>query len=165
MRRLFISFVLLGSIWAAQSTHAQEVPKLTSLVYDETSSLSPHEVTVLTNKLRAFEDSTTAQVAIMIVDTLHGYPASDFAVKAGNVNKLGQKGKDNGVLVLLSIEDREWFIATGYGMEQTITDPEAARIGRELLVPELKKGNYFAGLDATVEEIFREIKSVDEKKE
>ena len=166
--KLFIYVVFLVGLWGFQSTDAQaqpKFPKLTSLVYDETQSLAPNEVTKLEQKLRAFEDSTTAQVAIMIVRTLDGYPAGDFATEAANANKLGQAEKNNGVLILLAIDDREWFIAVGYGLESSITDPNAARIGRDFLVPELKEGKYFAGLNGTVDAIINEIKNGPDNEE
>ena len=160
MRYLLFCLVFVASLCAAGDVCAQlstagrpPIPKLTSLVYDETGTLSSGEKSTLEGKLRAFEDSTSTQIAIMIIKTLDGYPQSDFAIEAAQENKLGQSKKNNGALVLLSINDRKWFIAPGYGLEPTLTDAESHRIGQQILVPALKQGKYFAGLNGKVEAI------------
>ena len=158
LMRLLLSIVLTilvsGFLYGQLSTSGRPpIPKLTSHVYDETGSLSEGEQDQLRAKLRAYEDSTSTQIAIMIISTLNGYPANDFAIEAGQENKLGQTKKNNGALILLSISDRKWFIATGYGLEPTLTDAEGSRIGREILVPALKQGKYFEGLNGTVDAV------------
>jgi uncharacterized protein len=157
---LLITCIVGGSLYAQKlSTSGRPpIPKLTSPVYDETGTLSSGEADILRQKLRAFEDSTSTQIAIMIIKTLDDYPQSDFAIEAAQENKLGQSKKNNGALVLLSIDDRKWFIAPGYGLEPTLTDAEASRIGREILVPALKQGQYFEGLNGTVAAIMQATK-------
>jgi uncharacterized protein len=155
MKQLGIVVLLILSF----SAFAQpKIPTMTSLVYDETGSLSKNEVNILAKKLRTFEDSTTAQVGIMIVNSLGGLTAMEFAVEAANKNHLGQEDKHNGVLILLSIGDRKWFIATGYGFESTITDDEAGQIGEEELIPSIKEGKFYAALNHTTDAIFDEIR-------
>lgn len=150
-------FVLSGtSAYSQLSTSGRPpIPKLTSPVYDATGTLSPDEKATLEAKLRANEDSTSTQIAIMIISTLDGYPASDFAIEAAQENKIGQSKKNNGALILLAKDDRKWFIATGYGLEPTLTDATASYIGREILVPALRKQDYYGGLRASVDAIIK----------
>lgn len=152
-----IAFVLAGTNVSAQlSTSGRPpIPKLTSPVYDGTGTLSAEEKATLEAKLRANEDSTSTQIVIMIISTLDGYPASDFAIEAAQENKVGQSKKNNGALILLAKDDRKWFIATGYGLEPTLTDATASYIGREILVPALRSQDYFGGLNATVDAIIK----------
>lgn len=152
-----IAFILAGTNVTAQiSTSGRPpIPKLTSPVYDATGTLSADEKAALEAKLRANEDSTSTQIAIMIISTLDGYPASDFAIEAAQENKVGQAKKNNGALILLAKDDRKWFIATGYGLEPTLTDATASYIGREILVPALRAKDYYGGLNASVDAIIK----------
>jgi uncharacterized protein len=165
MKRLFCFLLILaGTIESSalaqklSTSGRPPIPKLTSPVYDETGMLSAEEADALRRKLLGFEESTSTQIAIVIIDTLNDYPQSDFAIELGQENKIGQSKKNNGAVVLLSIEDRKWFIAPGYGLEPTLTDAEANRIGREILVPALREGKYYEGLDGTVDAIIKATK-------
>jgi len=171
--RFFFIVVLftlgISNVEAQISTSGRPpIPKLTSLVYDGTGTLSAEEKATLEAKLRANEDSTSTQIAIMIISTLDGYPASDFAIEAAHENKVGQAKKNNGALILLAKDDRKWFIAPGYGLEPTLTDATASYIGREILVPALRKQDYFGGLNGTVDAIIKatagEFKAEPQKK-
>jgi uncharacterized protein len=162
MIRSLLLLVLLSITFGAGVLPAQlstsgrpPIPKLTSPVYDGTGTLSADEKATLEAKLRANEDSTSTQIVIMIISTLDGYPASDFAIEAAQENKIGQAKKNNGALILLAKDDRKWFIAPGYGLEPTLTDATSSYIGREILVPALRKQDYFGGLNATVDAIIK----------
>lgn len=163
MKQAILSFIVaIAFVLTAANVDAQistsgrpPIPKLTSPVYDGTGTLSPEEKATLEAKLRANEDSTSTQIAIMIISTLDGYPASDFAIEAAQENKVGQAKKNNGALILLAKDDRKWFIATGYGLEPTLTDATASYIGREILVPALRAKDYYGGLNASVDAIIK----------
>jgi uncharacterized protein len=154
---LVILFGFVANISFAQlSTSGRPpIPKLTSPVYDETGTLSLEQKQMLEAKLRANEDSTSTQIAIMIISNLNGYPVSDFATEAAQENKLGQAKKNNGALILISKNDRKGFIATGYGLEPTLTDATASYIYHEILVPALKQGDFYGGLDQTTDAIIK----------
>src|SRR5579864_1550754 len=85
------------------------IPKLTSPVYDETGTLTNEQADALRRKLRANEDSTSTQIAIVIVSTLNDYPVNDFAIEVAQENKIGQAKKNNGALILLAKNDRKGF--------------------------------------------------------
>jgi uncharacterized protein len=110
---------------------------------------------MLEAKLRTNEDSTSTQIAIMIISNLNGYPVSDFAAEAAQENKLGQAKKNNGALILISKNDRKGFIATGYGLEPTLTDATASYIYNEILVPGLRQGDFYGALDQTTDAIIK----------
>jgi uncharacterized protein len=131
------------------------IPKLTSPVYDATGTLSADEKAQLEAKLLANEDSTSTQIAIIIISTLDGYPVSDYAIEAAQENKLGQSKKNNGALILLVKDDRKGFIAPGYGLEPTLTDATCSYIFREILVPALRENDYYGGLDRATDAIIK----------
>ena len=106
-------------------------------------------------KLRANEDSTSTQIAIVIISTLNDYPASDFAVEVGQGNKIGQGKKNNGAIILLAKNDHKGFIATGYGLEPTLTDATCDYIFQNILRPALKEGDYYGGLDKATDAIIK----------
>lgn len=123
----------------------------TSLVFQFTKFLSPEEETYLNNKLTSFAKETSNRIAVVVVDTLCGYPPSDFAFMLGEQWGFGKKGVDNGVLILVKPHgragDRHVFIAVGYGLEGAIPDLTAKRIVDEEVLPRFRDGNFYGGLD------------------
>jgi uncharacterized protein len=106
----------------------------------------------LNRYLTELEQKTTAQVAVLTVDSLDGQSIEDFSINiAHNKWKLGQKGKDNGVLLLVAVQDRKYRIEVGYGLEGILPDSLVGSIGRQFLVPYFKRGDYSTGIySATV---------------
>lgn len=139
---------------SALPAHAQNVRTIApsgKWVTDQADFLSDAEERLLTAKLRAYADSTSTQMIVVTVQDLGGYAASDYATELGRTFKVGTADKDNGIVLLASREERELFIATGFGMEGMVTDAVAARIIRNVIVPEFRNGNFFAGLDGAVD--------------
>lgn len=101
----------------------------------------------LNGYLLELEQKTTAQMVVLTIKSLDGASIEDFAIRTARDKwKLGQKGKDNGVLLLVSLQDRKYRFEIGYGLEGVIPDSFAASIGRESLVPYFKKGDYSTGI-------------------
>jgi len=124
-----------------------ELPaKSNQLVYDGAGMLMASERTTLEQKLRTYNDTTSNQVVIALVDHLH-QDISMAAIELGHSWGVGQEAEDNGVVIMVSKADREIFIATGYGVEPYITDVYAKRIIENIIKPSFRDGNYFAGLD------------------
>ncbi len=121
------------------------------LVFQFTKFLSADEAQTLDNKLVSFARETSNRIAIVAVDTLCGYPPSDFAFQLGQAWGLGKKGIDNGILILVkpngSAGDRHVFIAVGYGMEGAIPDLIAKRVVDEEILPRFQNGDFYGGLD------------------
>ncbi|EKB49219.1 TPM domain-containing protein [Cecembia lonarensis] len=151
---LFLSvFLLTGVVWAQGDF--PPVPNPPKLVNDFTNTLSASEKDRLERKLVAYNDSTSSQVTIVMIRSLGPYEISDYAFQLGDRWGIGQKDRDNGVLILAAMEDRRVFIATGYGMEGVIPDILAKRIVDQLIVPNFKMGNYYTGLDKSTDMIFK----------
>ena len=133
---------------------AQDIPNKPSpprLVNDLGGFLSNNEVSTLERKLRNYNDSTSTQITIVTVQTLNGYDISDFTFRLGEKWGIGQEGKDNGLLILAAKQEREVFIATGYGLEEYIPDALAKRIVDQVIIPNFKQGDFYGGFNQAVD--------------
>lgn len=110
------------------------------------------------DKLVAFNDSTSSQVAIVILSSVGNYDIADYSVQLYNRWGIGQKEKNNGVLILVAKDDRKVWITTGYGMEGVLPDALAKRIVNNDILPNFKEGNYYEGLDEAVNSIISIVK-------
>jgi len=132
---------------------AADVPYLTGRVTDNAEILSPAARERIAAALKAHEDATGNQVAVLTLPTLDGESVEGYATRVFESWKLGQKGKDNGVLVIVVPKDRKMRIEVGYGLEGTLTDVEASRIIRNQMTPQFKNGNYDQGVEDGVRTI------------
>lgn len=121
------------------------------LVFQYTDFLPPDQAGQLNAKLVSFARETSNRIAVVAVDTLCGYPPSDYAFQLGEAWGLGKKGIDNGVLVLVkphgAAGDRHVYIAVGYGLEGAIPDLTAKRIVDEEMIPRFRNGDFYGGVD------------------
>ncbi len=149
-RAILVAALSLAA-WAAA---AADVPYLSGRVVDEAGILSPAARERLTATSKAHEDRTTNQVVVLTLPTLGGESIEEYADRAFAAWKLGQKGKDNGVLLVVVPNDRKLRIEVGYGLEATLPDVDAARIIRDRITPRFKAGDFDGGvtdgLDAIV---------------
>ncbi|MFN3134972.1 MAG: TPM domain-containing protein, partial [Candidatus Kryptonium sp.] len=130
-----------------------EIPKLTQRVTDLAGILTAEQIKALEYKLAKFEDETTNQIAILIIPSLEGEDLEDFSIKVVEKNKLGQAGKDNGVLFLIAIQDRKMRLEVGYGLEGALPDALCDQILRNIVRPKFRQGDYYAGIDAGIDAI------------
>jgi uncharacterized protein len=139
-----------GTTVRAFSQDLPERPSPPRLVNDFTGILSQDEVNSLEQKLVEFNDSTSTQIAVVTVPTLNGYDKSDYAQRLAEKWGIGQKGKNNGVLILVkpkTADSRgEVFITSGYGLEGVIPDITCAEIVDRDVLPSFREGNYYGGL-------------------
>jgi uncharacterized protein len=136
---------------------ALDVPFLTGRVTDNGEILSPAARERIGAALKAHEDATGQQIAVLTVPTLAGESIEDFSVRVFEAWKLGRKGKDDGVLVVIAPQDRRMRIEVGYGLEGTLTDAAASRIIRDQMTPQFKAGNYDQGTEAGVQAIVAQL--------
>jgi uncharacterized protein len=129
------------------------VPALTSAVTDQTGTLSASERQALESKLRDWEARTTNQLAVLIVPTTAPEPIEQYTLRVAEAWKIGQKGKDNGAILLVAKNDKRIRIEVGYGLEGVLTDITSRRIIAENIAPEFSKGNFAAGINAGVDRI------------
>ena len=144
--RMTSALVWLACLLFAWAVQAAEVPYLTGRVVDEAGILSDATRERLRALSKAHEDRTTNQVVVLTLPTLDGESIEDYAVRVFEAWKLGQKGKDNGVLVVVVPNDRRMRIEVGYGLEGDLPDAAAARIIRERMTPRFKAGDFDGGV-------------------
>jgi uncharacterized protein len=150
--KIFITSLFLV-LFSSFNANAKEVPYLSGRVVDEMGLLDMKTLTSIEQKLKAHEESTSNQVAVLIVKTLDGEVLESYSLKVFTTWKLGQKDKDNGVLLLIAVKDRRLRIEVGYGLEGSLTDLKGGRIIRNVIVPEFKRGNFPKGIEAGVDAI------------
>jgi uncharacterized protein len=159
MRKPFLYLISLAilcliSLNNAFSQDIPERPVPLRLVSDFSKILNQQEIDALERKLVAFNDSTSTQIAVVIVPSLDGYEKSDYAQRLAEKWGIGQKGPDNGVLILVkpktSDSRGEVFIAPGYGLEGVLPDIVAAEIIDNEMIPSFREGDYYGGINKAV---------------
>ncbi len=139
--------------WDAPRDGLQPVPPLQARVTDLTGTLSASERQALDAKLADWEARTTNQLAILIVPTTKPEAIEGYSIRVAEAWKLGQKGKDNGAILLVAKDDKQMRIEVGYGLEGVLTDITSHRIITETIAPQFSKGQFAAGLEAGVDRI------------
>jgi uncharacterized protein len=145
--------VFLGILLMAASAWALDVPPLTGRVVDLAHVLPANVAASLTRDLEAHETKTSNQVAVLILPSLDGEPLESFSHRVGTTWKLGQKGTENGVLLLVALRERKVRIEVGYGLEGTLTDLRSAHIIRQEIVPRFRASDLPGGIVAGVQAI------------
>jgi uncharacterized protein len=149
MRRQVLNLVaaiLIISTPVAVCYGKADLPMPRHYVEDYANVINDSDEHSLNGILQELEQKTGAQYIILTVKTTEGVPIQQFSIGLTDKWKLGQKGKDNGMLFVLAAADRKYWFNTGYGLEGFITDQYCGQVGREVLVPYLKKGDYGKGI-------------------
>ncbi|MGH8473303.1 MAG: TPM domain-containing protein, partial [Gammaproteobacteria bacterium] len=149
--RFGLAVLLLGLctvLWAEVP-----VPVLTARVTDLTGTLKPAETQALEDRLRDFETRKGAQIAVLIVPSTTPDAIEGYSIRVVENWKLGRKGVDDGVLLLVAKDDRRVRIEVGYGLEGVIPDALASRIIHEAITPRFKAGDFHGGIAAGVERL------------
>lgn len=148
---LTLLFVLIGF-----TSFSQDFPsKPNKLVNDYTNTLSASQLQELENKLVAFDDSSSTQIAIAVVKSVGGYDINEYALELGRKWGVGRSGKNNGIMIVVALGDRKISIQTGYGVEGVLPDVYAKRIIDNDIKPNFKSGNYYEGLDEATTSIIK----------
>ena len=126
--------------------HCADIPYLTGRVNDNAQILSDLARRSLTEILKEHELRTTNQIVILTIPSLEGESIEDFANKVFNEWKIGQKDKNNGILIVVVPDERRMRIEVGYGLEGVLPDLLAGRIIREVMAPRLREGNFDSGI-------------------
>jgi len=142
---------------AAAAAAEPSFPVLTGRVVDRADLLAPGDEAKLTQASAAVERETGHQFVVVTLASLDGYKIEDYAVRLGRHWGIGRKGVDDGVILIVAPRERKVRIEVGYGLEKRVTDPFAAKVIRERMVPAFQKGHLaegiVAGSDAVVDRL------------
>jgi uncharacterized protein len=133
-------------------------PRSTTLVTDYTNTLSTKDKQRLEDKLVAVDQASTAQIAVVIVETVGKFNIMHYGRRLAKSWGIGQKDKNNGVLVLLALNDRKVAIITGIGLQNVVTDSFCTNVIQYNFLPHFKTGDFFGGLDEGTDRIIKLIK-------
>lgn len=150
IRRFFIALsaclLVIGFVMTARLAWALEVPPLKGRVNDYAGMLAPGTRQRLERDLQALEQTDATQIAVLTIASLEGDSLEAFALRVVEQWQLGQKGFDNGALLLIAKQDRKLRIEVGYGLEGRLTDLAAGRIIRNVIVPQFRSGKIDQGV-------------------
>ncbi len=143
-----LSFLALINVgWAF------DIPEHDGYVTDQAGVLWNEEIENLEQLLSQIEESTTVEIAILTVQSTKGITISDYATQVGQAWGVGKGDIDNGLMIVAAIKDRKWFMATGYGLEGSVSDALAKRIGEKNFPPHFRKGNYYRGFRGAIYDV------------
>lgn len=138
---------LLLLLWAL-TAGALEFPALSGRVVDQAGLLDAQTRAQLSQMLQAHEQSTSEQIVVVTVPDLQGTAIEDYGYQLGRAWGIGQKGKDNGALLLVAKAERKVRIEVGYGLEGTLTDAQSSIIINNVILPSFRQGDFAGGIRA-----------------
>jgi len=144
-----LAYLVAGAVAQAEPNF----PILTSRITDQAGLLSADDYTAIQAELAALEQKSTDQVAVVTVKSLEGYPIEDYGYQLGRKWGIGQKGKDNGILLIVAPNERKVRIEVGRGLEPVMTDAMSNLIVQNAILPEFRRGDFSAGIRAGVRDI------------
>ena len=160
MKRLLFIFSLLLSVCVSAQIE-KVIPKRPNppkLVNDFTGTLTDYQVLALENKLVAFDDNTSNQVTVVIINSTEDYAIDEVALELGRKWGVGNKDKNNGIVLLIAKNDRKMTIQVGYGLEGALPDITAKSIIDHEIKPAFKENNYYRGIDLGTDAIIKATK-------
>jgi uncharacterized protein len=144
---LTLSILILPQLFVRPAL-ALDVPHLEARVTDMAGVLTREQIAALEARLAELERTDSTQLAVLIIPSLQGEVLEDFSERVATQWKLGQRGRDNGALLLISMKERRIRIEVGYGLEPTLTDALSRRIIQNEIGPLFREGQFYAGIDA-----------------
>lgn len=156
MKKIIIFLLFIFSFLNADIS--QYFPKLDSRVIDEAKILSPNVKKDIDLILKEEEEKSSNQIVVVILNSLHGYTIEEYSYQLGRYWQIGQKDKNNGVLLVISMDERKIRIEVGYGLEGALTDKIAHEIINYTIKPNFKANQYELGILKAINEIIASIK-------
>ncbi len=148
-----VGFVILVGGLLSDNVLAQEIPDIHTRVTDLSGTLSAGELQSIDQSLAQFEQETSNQVVVLLITTLNDQSIEDYTIQVAEKNKLGKKGRDNGVLMVIAKSDRKARIEVGYGLEGALTDAISDQIIRKVMAPYFREGDFAGGISAGISAI------------
>lgn len=155
MKKLFILVFTFSWISVVYGQNIQPRPNPPQAVNDFAHLLEPFQVEALERKLRDYNDSTSSAIIVITVPDLQGYDIAQVALKYLRDWGVGVKGKNNGVVILVSKSERKARIETGYGMEGVLPDITAKHIIEDEMIPDFRNDDYYRGFDQAIDAIIK----------
>ena len=155
-RSLSLSVIFLALISGRVS--ALDVPPLRGRVNDYAAVLTQDQARTLEAQLAQFEQETGHQVALLTIPTLEGEDIEGFSIRVAENWKIGKKGFDNGVILVVAVNDRRLRLEVGYGLEGVLPDAIAKTITSQYIVPRFRSQDYAGGIIAGIDAVLRVIK-------
>ncbi len=152
---LIIAFFLVGGVPIAAL--GVEAFQISQYVTDRAGILSQNEQVQLSQELYRYAEATGNQILVVLVPSLAGEELVDYTERLFELNKPGVKGKDNGLILLVALEERKVRIEVGYGLEEAVPDGRAGNIIRDEITPRFQRGDYYGGITAGVYSIIKSI--------
>jgi uncharacterized protein len=150
---LIAASVFVAVLLSAVAAAALDFPPLTGRVVDQAGILDPAARNELTDKLAALEQKTTDQFVVVTLKSLQGTTIEDFGVQLGRHWRIGQMGKNNGVLLVVAPNERQVRIEVGYGLEGTLTDAVSKLIIENAIIPRFRAGDFAGGIRRGADDI------------
>jgi uncharacterized protein len=159
MKKIFL-FLLMIAGFTAWSQDIPPVPNPPKLVNDlsKPATLTPNQVQALETKLKLFDDSTSTNITVVIINTTDGTDIADYALELGRKWGVGQKGNNNGVVLLIAKDDHKLNISPGYGLEKALPDVTCKQIIDYTIVPNFKGDDYYRGIEEGTDAIIQAVK-------
>lgn len=155
MKKLFI---IIFFSWLVLLCAQPEYYSLKNYANDFTGTLTSSELQQLNYTLATFDDSTSTQIVFLIINSLDGYPIEMYSQELAEKNKIGTKGNNNGVLMLIVLNDKKIRIEVGYGLEGALTDALSSSIIRNEMAPYFRNGEYYLGISYGLQAIIKTVK-------
>lgn len=168
MKRLFAIFSICMTLFGVQAVSALTLPPSPPLdrpIIDQTGTLTKSQLSSLATKLNTSRSDTGHQIGILMIPTLETENLESYSLSVARQWGVGQKQANNGVLLLIAKDDRKLRIEVGTGLEGTLPDARAGRIIRNVITPEFKNNNFYAGIDKGTSAIIDAIKGEPEPAE
>ncbi len=146
-------FALAVMLWGGRALADPAFPALTGRVVDQANILSAADKTSLEADLAAHAAKSTDQIVVVTVSSLQGYPIDEYGYRLGRAWGIGQKGKDNGILLIVAPNERKVRIDVGRKLEGILPDGRTGSIIRETILPTFRRGDFAGGIRAGVKEI------------
>lgn len=162
MKRLVL-IVMAVLAFVAGPAFAQTFPKLTGRVVDEAHLLQPAQLAALDAKLAGLEQQSQRQLVVVTLPSLEGYEIEDYGYRLGRAWGIGDKGRNDGALLIVAPNERKVRIEVGYGLEGILTDALSSVIIQREVVPRFKSGDYAGGIDAAADQLIAQLKLPDDE--
>ncbi|HYE27700.1 MAG TPA: TPM domain-containing protein [Allosphingosinicella sp.] len=157
--------LLLLLVLAAAPAAAQTFPALTGRVVDAANIIPDADEAALTGRLSALQQASSRQLVVATVPDLQGYPIEDYGYQLGRHWGIGQKGANNGIILLVAPNERKVRIEVGYGLEPIMTDALSSQIIADQILPAFKKGDFPGGINAGADAIIAQLQAPPEQAE